>query len=86
VQSGLYLDFFLKKVVEIFIRYCLIYGAQFFGEKYMVEHFTKKIVEYALFKLNQFFAVGVLSYFYYFIQLVGTFIYILVLLNLLLII
>jgi hypothetical protein len=42
-QSGCYLDFFYKKCSEVFVRNIFIYSAQFFGEKYMIEVFTKKI-------------------------------------------
>jgi hypothetical protein len=42
-QSGCYLDFFYKKCSEVFVRNVFIYAAQFFGEKYMIEVFTKKI-------------------------------------------
>ena len=42
-QSGCYLDFFLKKLSEVFVRNIFVYGAQFFGEKYMIEIITKKI-------------------------------------------
>lgn len=42
-QSGMYFDFFLKKLSEIIVRNLYIYTAQFFGEKYIIETFTKKI-------------------------------------------
>jgi hypothetical protein len=35
IQSGLYLDFFLKKLVELFVKNFFIYAAQFLGEKYI---------------------------------------------------
>jgi hypothetical protein len=37
-QSGLYFDYFFKKITEVFIRNFLIYTAQFFGEKFMIEY------------------------------------------------
>ena len=37
-QSGMYFDFFYKKISEVFVRNVFIYMAQFFGEKYMIEH------------------------------------------------
>ena len=43
-QSGFYIDFIFKKFAEIFIRNVFIFGALFFGEKYMIEYLTKKIV------------------------------------------
>ena len=42
-QSGFYFDFFFKKLTEIFIRNFFIYGAQFFGEKYLIEVLTRKV-------------------------------------------
>ena len=44
-QSGFYLDFFLKKISEIFVKNIFIYSAQFTGEKYMIEELTKKVFE-----------------------------------------
>ena len=52
-QSGFYIDFFLKKLSEIFIRNVFIYAALFFGEKYMIEHLTKKIVDNFIFNSNK---------------------------------
>lgn len=43
-QSGFYFDFFFKKLSEIFVRNVFIYSAQYFGEKYFIEIFTKKII------------------------------------------
>lgn len=47
-QSGFYVDFFLKKFGEVFVRNIFIYGAQFFGEKYMIEYLTKRFFEYSI--------------------------------------
>jgi len=82
VQSGLYVDFLLKKIVEIFVRNFLIYSAIFFGEKYIIEILTKKIIDNTIFSLNKNLSLLDLLYSYYFIQLVGLFIYFLTLLNL----
>ena len=54
-QSGFFIDFFLKKLVDVFIRNFFIFGAMFFGEKYMIEKITKKIVDSFLFNSNKFF-------------------------------
>lgn len=51
IQSGFYLDFFLKKNLEVFIRNLLIYTAQFFGEKYIIEVLIKKPLELYNYKL-----------------------------------
>jgi hypothetical protein len=52
-QSGFYFDFFFKKLSEIFVRNVFIYSAQFFGEKYFIEIFTKKILDITIFKFNK---------------------------------
>jgi len=44
----------LKKFAEIFIRNVFIYASLFFGEKYMIEHLTKKVVDSFIFKSNKF--------------------------------
>lgn len=68
-QSGFYFDFFYKKLAEIFIRNLYIYTAQFFGEKYVIEGWTKKVVEKCLFYLNKFIGWGGLKYFNFFLHL-----------------
>lgn len=45
LKCGFYLDFFYKKVCEVFIRNFLICGAQFFSEKYLVEFVTKVLID-----------------------------------------
>jgi hypothetical protein len=45
VQTGLYVDFFIKKIIELFVKNYLVLTAQFFGEKYMIEFLTKKIID-----------------------------------------
>lgn len=53
-QSGFYVDFILKKFSEIFIRNVFVYAALFLGEKYMIEHLTKKIVDSFIYNSNKF--------------------------------
>jgi hypothetical protein len=55
VQTGLYLDFFFKKIIEIFVKNYLVLTAQFFGEKYVIEYFTKKIIVLLFVFLDYFF-------------------------------
>lgn len=43
VKSGLYIDFFYKKVAEVFVRNVFISGAYIFGEKYIIEYLTKNM-------------------------------------------
>ena len=37
----MYIDFFLKKIAESFIRNIFVSGAFLIGEKYIIEHLTK---------------------------------------------
>lgn len=53
-QSGFYFDFMLKKIAEVFIRNVFVYSALFFGEKYMIEHLTKKTIDAFIFNSNKF--------------------------------
>ena len=52
-QSGFYIDFIFKKLVEVFIRNVFIYASLFFGEKYMIEHLTKKVVDNFIYSSNK---------------------------------
>jgi hypothetical protein len=75
IQSGLYLDFFLKKLVELFVKNFFIYAAQFLGEKYMIEVLTKKVIDSSIFNSNKLFNLLDLFYASYFIQLLSVFFY-----------
>ena len=70
-QSGMYFDFFLKKLSEIIVRNLYVYSAQFFGEKYIIETFTKKIFNNILFFINLTTGLTQLSFisFFFFIVL-----------------
>jgi hypothetical protein len=81
IQSGLYLDFFLKKLVEIFVKNVFIYSAQFMGEKYMIEFLTKKVIDSSIFNVNKIINLNDLFYSYYFIQLLSVFFYFFSLIN-----
>jgi hypothetical protein len=85
-QSGFYVDFFLKKLSDLFIRNVFIFSAMFFGEKYMIEKITRKIVDSFLFKSNKFLGFSVLNYRFFIYNLLIFIIYILIFLNLFLII
>lgn len=41
IKSGFFMDFFYKKVAEVFVRNVFISGAYVLGEKYIIEHVTK---------------------------------------------
>lgn len=81
IQSGLYLDFFFKKIIEIFIKNVFIYSAQFLGEKYMIEFLTKKVIDSSIFNINKIINLNDLFYSYYFIQLLCIFFYFFSVLN-----
>jgi hypothetical protein len=85
-QSGFYIDFFLKKVCDAFIRNVFIFSSIFFGEKYMIEKLTRKIIESFLFRSNKFFGFTLLN-FSLFIYITLTFLfYLIIFFNLVLII
>jgi len=83
-QSGFYIDFFLKKLAEMFIRNIFISSALFFGEKYMIEHLTKKIVDSFIFNSNKFIGWTNLNYSWFFYISFSVLLYSLLLLNLIL--
>jgi len=85
-QSGFYIDFFFKKIAEVFIRNIFIYLAQFFAEKYMIEFLTKKIVINSIFYFNRCFGWFKLEYWNFFFQFIYIFFYIITILNLILLI
>lgn len=82
MQSGGYLDFFLKKVSEVFIKNVFIYLSQFFSEKYIIEYLTKKIIVNFLLIFNTYFNFYNLKYFNFFFQILIIFLYTLSLFNL----
>lgn len=75
-QSGFYLDFFIKKCSEVFVRNVFIYAAQFTGEKYMIEELTKKIFEKSFWEINKKIGWNKLLYSTFFTQLISIFFYI----------
>lgn len=78
-KSGFYIDFFLKKLSEVFVRNVFIYSAQFFGEKYIVEIFSKKIFNIIIFTFNKFIGISELNYVDFFLQfLITIFIFIII--------
>lgn len=67
-QSGGYIDFFLKKFSEVFLKNVFIYVSQFFAEKYLIEILTKKVIDSSIFTLNQYLGWFKLEYFNFFLQ------------------
>ena len=71
IQTGLYFDFILKNFIEIFVRNIFIYSFYFFGEKYMIEFLTKKIIDAYIFNLNRYIGFFEFFYSYFFIQIIS---------------
>lgn len=69
-QNNFYIDFFLKKLIEIFVKNFFIFSAHYFGEKYIIEFLTKKIIDSYLFNINRFVGFFELFFSYFFIQIV----------------
>jgi hypothetical protein len=45
IQSGLYVDYIIKKLGEILVKNIFIYSSLFFGEKFIIEFLTKKVID-----------------------------------------
>ena len=84
-QSGFYVDFFFKNIFEATVRNLLIYTAQFFCEKYIIEFFTKKIFFNITYFINIFNKSTNFNYKYFFTQLIVLFFYVGFSLNLIII-
>ena len=84
-QSGFFIDFFLKKLSDLFIRNIFIFSSLFFGEKYMVEKITRKIVDSFLFKSNKLFSFTILGYRLYIYIILTFIVYLLLFINIALI-
>lgn len=69
------MDFFFKKLGEIFLRNFFLYTSLFFGEKYMIEHLTKFIYKICVNKTNALIGLKKLSQSNFFIQLLSFFFY-----------
>jgi hypothetical protein len=52
MQSGMYFDYVIKKIAEIFVRNVFIYSATFFGEKFVIEFISKKTIDNLTFFFN----------------------------------
>nr|YP_004841709.1 Ymf57 [Ichthyophthirius multifiliis]AEL89251.1 Ymf57 [Ichthyophthirius multifiliis] len=78
IQTGFLLDFFFKKLSEMIIKNIFIYSSLFFGEKYIIEFLTKKIINNLLFNFSKF-KKNNLNYLNYFNDIYFFFIYIYIL-------
>ena len=82
-QSGFYIDFFLKKIADLFIRNIFIYMSLFFGEKYMIEQLTKKTIDLFVFTSNKHIGWTTLNSRLFFYTTLSTIILVLFLINIL---
>jgi hypothetical protein len=62
MQSGLYVDYIIKKLSEIFIKNVFVYSSIFFGEKFIIEFLSKKILNNLTFVVNSYFLNKEYSY------------------------
>lgn len=81
-QSGFYFDFFYKKLSEVFVRNVFVYASLFFGEKFMIEVLTKKLIDRFLFNNNKFIGWSKLFYSWFFVQFIYILFYFFCLVNL----
>lgn len=83
VKNNLYIDYFVKKITEIFLKNYLVLTPMFFGEKYLIEIFTKKFTNTLLFNFfnifkyknysNSYFFSNILTLFFYFLFICNLF-------------
>jgi hypothetical protein len=66
IQSGLYLDFFIKKCGEVFLKNFMVLTPQFFGEKYFIEVLTRRTIERFLTNFNKLVGLTSLGFFNFF--------------------
>ena len=45
MQSGMYIDYVVKQLTEMFVRNVFVYSALFFGEKFVIEFLSKKWID-----------------------------------------
>ena len=76
-QTGMFIDFIFKQILEYFLRNLLIYTALFFGEKYIIEYLTKKTIDSFVFNSNKLFSFSDFSFHDFFIYICGFILYIL---------
>ncbi len=81
IQSGLYMDFFIKKVGEVFVKNFLVYTSNYFGEKYFIEVLTRKMIDNLVFKQNKLFGWTTLHFFNFFYMIIILVLYSLILIN-----
>ncbi len=81
IQSGLYMDFFIKKLGEVFVKNFLVYTSNYFGEKYFIEVLTRKLIDSLVFKQNKLFGWTTLHFFNFFYMIIILVLYTIILTN-----
>lgn len=81
IQSGLYMDFFIKKLGEVFVKNFLVYTSNYFGEKYFIEVLTKKLIDNLVFKKNKLFGWTTLHFFNFFYMIIILVLYTIIITN-----
>lgn len=76
-QTGMYVDFILKQILEYFVRNLLVYTALFFGEKYIIEFLTKKTIDSFVFNSNKLFIFTDLNFHNFFLTIISFIFYLL---------
>lgn len=51
-KSGFYIDYTIKKFVEMVVKNLFIFSSFFFAEKYLIEFLTKKSIDNLMLKLS----------------------------------
>ena len=80
-QSGFYFDFIFKKLGEVFVRNVFIYSALFFGEKFLIEFLTKKLLTKVLDNTNKIVGWSILNQKLFFVQMLIVIFYTLFIVN-----
>ena len=75
------MDFFIKKVGEVFVKNFLVYTSNYFGEKYFIEVLTRKLIDNLVFKQNKLFGWTTLHFFNFFYMIIILVLYSLILIN-----
>lgn len=52
MQSGCYVDYLIKQLAEMVVRNVFVYAALFFGEKFIVEFCSKKVIDNLITDIN----------------------------------
>lgn len=74
-QTGMFIDFIFKQILEYFVRNILIYTALFFGEKYIIEYLTKKTIDSFVFNSNKLLSLSDFSFNDFFVYIAGFILY-----------